>query len=299
MQSGAHAVHLNALIDAAACRGVPLSQFAKMRVWDAIDDLPQYRAEAAEALHWLDKRALDKAREWSFELRAQKILVLPRWHPLYPKRALSLGRAAPALLFVKGAIELLAQPAVAIVGARGATNAGLYAAHSLGAYFAQEGYTVVSGGAKGVDGAAHDATLESGGCMAVVLPFGLNHLDWTDNIRHYVRDKHLVILSAYPPDHAWEDNQALERNGLIAALAQLVCIVEPASKGGSWNTAHHALRLRRPTVVVGHATGVAPLITQGATHLPNTRDPAHVRHTLEQAMNPPARGVERQGQLFV
>src|SRR6185369_3174482 len=87
-----------------------------------------------------------------------------------------LGPARPLCLWLRGAVELdlLTSRAVAVVGARAATSYGAYVAGELGHGLAQQGWTVVSGGAYGIDGAAHQSALAADGVTIAVLACGID-----------------------------------------------------------------------------------------------------------------------------
>ncbi len=160
----------------------------------------------------------------------------------YPESlARDLGNRAPALLFLAGDRELLEAPAAAVVGARDVSRRGSILADETAAAFARAGVGVVSGGATGVDTAAHAAVLINGGKTVVVLPQGLLTFRGSRELLQAVEDGRAAILSEFLPDMTWQTHAAVTRNATISALANLVCVIEPKKQGGSVRTARYAI----------------------------------------------------------
>ena len=143
-----------------------------------------YYAQPADALQiegfWpeqaalLEHKSLDRA-EMILEQCARKDLFLLTWQDAaYPDRLRNIYDA-PLLLYGKGAMPLFdEEAAVAVVGTRDCTPYGVHTAESLGYEMAREGALVVSGMAKGIDGAAHRGALRAGGLTAAVLGCGVD-----------------------------------------------------------------------------------------------------------------------------
>jgi DNA processing protein len=170
--------------------------------------------------------------------RAQCHAVL-RGDPGFPGMLSDLGDP-PDVLFVRG--ELPEGPAVAVVGTRRCTRYGLRLATSFGVAVARAGWPLVSGLARGVDGAAHRGTLEAGGVGVAVLGSGPDVIYPSDH-----RDLHDSLLasggatiSEYPPGtrpHGW---RFPPRNRIISGLAAAVVVVEAGVTGGALVTAGYA-----------------------------------------------------------
>ncbi|MCP4645061.1 MAG: hypothetical protein GY851_31755 [bacterium] len=202
---------------------------------------------------------------------------VPLGAPGYPPRLLqALETSAPPVLFLVGARSLLDEPAAAIVGARLATAKGLSLATKSAAALAGHGVPIVSGGARGVDSAAHASSLSAGGGTIVVLPQGLLTYDPPAPIREGIDDGRVLLLSAFAPDTSWQTHAAVTRNATIAALADLVCVIEPAKQGGSIRTARYALkqgarllvhvnRRNRAVLEPLQDAGALPLVEPGAS----------------------------------
>ncbi len=161
----------------------------------------------------------------------------------------SLGSATPVLLFVLGDPALLNQPMAAIVGARKAAEKGLGLARVCATAFGKNGVPVVSGGADGVDKAAHGAVLEAGGKTVIVLPQGLLTFRPGPQLQFALEDGRATVVSEFRPDLRWERHAAVTRNATIAALAEAVCVIEPKKKGGSIRTANCAIEQGKQLLV--------------------------------------------------
>ena len=158
----------------------------------------------------------------------------------------ALGHRAPALLFYRGNPLILAGDCAAIVGGRTPPPEMLRLAGDCARLFSKEGLSVVSGGARGVDTAAHNAALACGGTSVVVLPQGLLTFDLPDAWRGAFREGRLLVLSEFTPKIPWHTPGAVARNATIAALSQRLCVIMPRSPGGSLLAARHALAQGKP-----------------------------------------------------
>ena len=164
----------------------------------------------------------------------------------------------PARLWVRG-WPLPSGPAVAVVGARRASRAGLAAAGHLAAGLARAGVTVVSGFARGVDAAAHRGALEAGGPTVAVFGCGL---DVCYPPEHSGLMAEIVaggaILSEFDPGERPLPYYFPIRNRVIAGLSRLVLVVEAAEKSGSLITARYAADFGRDVAAVP-----GPIRTEG------------------------------------
>jgi DNA processing protein len=177
-------------------------------------------------------------------LGADGIAVMLRDGPGYPG-VLAADAEAPAVLFGRGRPEALGDRRVAIVGTRNATAAGRATATELGRGLADSGVTVVSGLALGIDAAAHDGAVAAGtagGGTVAVVGNGLDEAYPRRNVDLFERlcAEHLV-LSEWPPGTAPEAFRFPLRNRIIAALAEVLVVVESRERGGSLITARAAL----------------------------------------------------------
>lgn len=155
----------------------------------------------------------------------------------------------PGTIWVRGAVP--EGPALAIVGARGADIAGRRRARSIAAGLARAGVVVVSGGARGIDRAAHEGALEGGGRTVVVLAGGVD-VDYPPEHAALFSEiaRTGAVVAEAPPGTPPRSSRFLRRNRLIAALADACLVVQADVRSGSLSTAHVALELGRPTLGV-------------------------------------------------
>jgi DNA processing protein len=191
----------------------------------------------------------------------------------WPGQLDDLGDARPLGLWVRGraSLRMWALRSVAVVGARACTEYGAHMAATLAAGLAERGWVVVSGGAYGVDGAAHRGALGAGGATVAVLacgvdrPYPRGHAQLISRIA----EQGLVVGELPPGDHPTPSRFVL-RNRVIAALTRGTVIVEAAYRSGSLVTARAARRLGRHTMGVpgpatsGLSAGVHELLRQDA-----------------------------------
>jgi DNA processing protein len=170
-------------------------------------------------------------------------------------------------LHVRGNLAALASTRkFAIVGARAASGPAMDRAHAIGRHLASRGVTVVSGGALGIDGAAHRGALDAGGCTIVVLG---NGVDIAYPKRHAALFDQIVarggaLVSTFPMGMQPRRATFLQRNGLIAQLADAVVVVEADIKSGSLSTARAAHKLGRPVGASLGSPGTSRLLSEGA-----------------------------------
>ena len=191
-------------------------------------------------------------------------------HPEYPPALLELA-APPPLLWAEGDLQALRRPALAIVGARACTPYGRSVAGRLAREVSHRAGVVVSGGARGVDTAAHTATFQEGTTIAV-LGGGLDSaFTSTQRTLHQgILDHGGLLLSEQPPTDRARRWTFPRRNRLIAALGRATVVVEAAEGSGSLHTAQAAHELGRDVLAVpgrigeGASAGCLRLIAGGA-----------------------------------
>ncbi len=217
-------------------------------------------SEAASALQRWRPRArwADMVRVMEGAARCRAHLVVPD-DSCWPKGFAWLTAKQPVLLWARGDLSLLRRPAIAVVGARAATGYGEHVAMELAAGLVNRDAVVVSGGAYGIDGMAHRAALASGGSTIAVLAGGLDRLypSGHEALLTRVADQGLLISEA-PFGSAPTKWRFLQRNRLIAAIADATVVVEAGRRSGALNTANHALEMGRPVgLVPGPVTSAA------------------------------------------
>jgi DNA processing protein len=159
----------------------------------------------------------------------------------------------PLALWIRGTIDLptLGVRSVAIVGARASTDYGDWAARDFAARLAERGFVVVSGGAHGIDAAAHRGALSVGGATVLVAAGGLDRAYPPANAPLFDRVAESgLLVSESPPGADPRRHRFLTRNRLIAALGTGTVVVEAAWRSGAVNTAGHCNGLGRPLMAV-------------------------------------------------
>lgn len=175
--------------------------------------------------------------------------------PGYPP--LLLGTAdPPEVLYVRGAIVPDDRLAIAVVGARRATPAGVDLAERIGGDLARRGFTVVSGLARGIDAAAHRGALAGGGRTIAVLGSGLDRVYPAEHeaLARSIAERG-ALLSEKPFGTAPKPGHFPERNRIIAGMAWATVVVEAARDSGSLITANLALEEGRLVFAVPGAVG--------------------------------------------
>ena len=185
--------------------------------------------------------------------------------------ALAAIHDPPRTLWVKGAIDALLAPSVAIVGSRAASPYALEVARQLGADLARRNITVISGLARGVDSAAHQGTLEGGGRTVAVFGCGV---DVIYPHEHRALAERILergaLVSEFPLGTPPRKEYFPQRNRIISGLSLAVVIVEAAEGSGSLITADFALEQGRAVLAVpgnvlgGRNYGAHALLRDGA-----------------------------------
>ncbi|MFI6767203.1 DNA-processing protein DprA [Streptomyces sp. NPDC050355] len=187
----------------------------------------------------------------------------------WPGQLDDLGDARPIGLWVRGRtnLRMWALRSVAVVGARACTEYGAHLATALSAGLADRGWTVVSGAAYGIDGAAHRGALAADGATVAVLASGVDYIyprGHTELIGRII-EQGLVVAELPPGDHPTR-SRFIQRNRVIAALTRGTVVVEAELRSGSLVTARRATSLGRFTmgmpgpVTSGLSAGVHQLL---------------------------------------
>lgn len=187
--------------------------------------------------------------------------------PGFPARlreAHGRGGSLPDVLEVRGAIPGC-DVSVAIVGARAALTADLALAHRLGVAVAKAGGLVVSGGAIGVDTAAHQGALDGGGATVVVLGTGVDVDYPVRNVALFAAAARSgAVVSSFPRGTTAKPGNFVRRNAIIAALADVVIVIGARGASGSMHTARAAHRLGRLVAAAPGSEGGDRLLASGA-----------------------------------
>ena len=185
--------------------------------------------------------------------RQAGIRLLCPGDPEWPSQLGVLGDAQPWGLWLRGRTDLrfACLRSVSIVGTRAATGYGSHVCGELAAALAERGWTVISGGAYGIDGCAHRGALTAEGVTVAVLPSGVDdpypygHHDLFEAIC-----AHGGLVSEWPPGRTPTRPGFLVRNRVIAALSRGTVVVEAALRSGALSTARHARDQNRPLMAV-------------------------------------------------
>ena len=214
----------------------------------AVDPLkgPGRRDPTALVRSWSARIDLEATKGW---LRAHATHVFVAGRPGYP---IDVGLPDhPRVLFAEGdRADALERPRVGVVGTRAATPHGLADAHELGSVLARAGVTVVSGLAIGIDGASHEGAIGAGGTVVGVLGTGLDVVYPRRHVRLHreVRECGLIV-SEYRYGTEPHPARFPARNRIIAALSDVLVVVEATATGGARITADLALEYGRELCV--------------------------------------------------
>lgn len=185
--------------------------------------------------------------------------------PAYPPLLKEIS-AYPAALFVQGALSLLSEPQIAVVGSRSASQEGLDTARAFSADLARKGLTITSGLALGVDGHAHDGALKAGGDTIAVLGSGLANLYPRRHKKLAARiAEQGALVSEFRPDAPPLAEHFPRRNRIISGLSSGVVVIEAAERSGSLITARYACEQGREVFAL-----------PGSIHQPNSRGGNHL-----------------------
>ena len=159
--------------------------------------------------------------------------------------------APPIGLTFKGNIELLNHRSIAIVGTRNPTQYGAKVASEMAANFVDREWAVVSGGAYGIDSAAHKGALIAEGETIAVLASGLDIYYPAGNARLFSAiEENGLLISEYMPGSKALPFRFLNRNRIIAAIAEGTMVVEAAFRSGSLRTARDAAGINRKVMAI-------------------------------------------------
>lgn len=203
----------------------------------------------------------------------------------------------PPLLFVRGSLQERDRFAVAIVGTRKPSAYGRSVAERLARELSRYGLTIVSGGARGIDTAAHTGALRSGGRTIAVLGSGIDVPYPAESAALFGRiATQGAVLSEYPPGTQPDAWRFPARNRLVSALSLGVLVVEAPNDSGALITASHALEQGKPVFAVpgnidtGHSAGCHKLIKDGATLVDSVEDIVRALGIAPEP--PPERAIE-------
>ncbi len=203
---------------------------------------------------WRDQLADIQVRPADLRLMAELgVSLICPGDPEWPAQLGDLGAATPIALWSRGEAGLAActAQAAAVIGSRAATSYGMHVSASIAQGLSEAGWAVVSGGAFGIDAAAHNGALANNGTTVAVLACGPDvayprqHRGLLDAIAAQG-----AVISEWPPGAMPSRQRFLLRNRIVAALARAVVVVEAAERSGTMSTVRHAEELGRPLMAV-------------------------------------------------
>ncbi len=179
----------------------------------------------------------------------QAIFITPE-DALWPQSLNSLSNQ-PIGLVVKGDATCLSKPQLGIVGTRNPTNYGLRIAGEFASGFVDRGWVITSGGAYGIDAAAHRGALFAEGETIAVIATGIdvNYPAGNQRLFYEISESGALVSEVMPGVNAIP-SRFLTRNRLIAALSNATLVVEAAFRSGSLRTARDAAELLRPVMAI-------------------------------------------------
>ncbi len=199
--------------------------------------------------------------------------VMTRSDPDYPMRFKQrLGIDSPAVVFGCGNRALLNSGGLAVIGSRNATEEDLAYSRDLGALAANTGYSVVSGGARGVDEASMLGALEEEGTVIGVLADSLIKACSGVKYRKHLMANNLVLISTFYPEAGFNVGHAMQRNKYIYCLSDAALVVHSGTRGGTWSGAMENLKKQWVPLWVKRTNekriGNAAIVRTGATWVP-------------------------------
>ncbi|MTI16374.1 DNA-protecting protein DprA [Rhodobacteraceae bacterium RKSG542] len=255
----------------------------------ALDALPDISARGGKKTY--RPCTEDKALREMEALSALGGRLVAMGEPDYPARLHHID-APPPLLSVRGKPVTNISKSLAIVGARNASLSGKKMAYVLAAELSQAGYVIVSGLARGIDSAAHAASLKNG--TVGVFAGGVDHIYPDENIPlcHSMLEANGAVLSEMPLGWKPRARDFPRRNRLISGISLGTIIIEAAKKSGSLHTARFALEQGREVFAVPgspldpRSEGANRLIQQGAYLVNDSQDVLSALDTLNQPFLP-------------
>ena len=224
-----------------------ISEFGALAVYEKLFNAGYDRIKFEKLITNLKATKIDQIKD---SLTNTGSIFLTPDSPEWPETLNDLG-APPIGLVVKGDLSALSERSLAIVGTRNPTPYGVRIAGDFAAGFVDREWSIVSGGAYGIDSAAHKGALIAEGRTVAVLAAGIDVAYPAGNARLFaeIAENGALISEVLPGAHAIP-SRFLTRNRIIAALSQATLVVEAAFRSGSLRTARDAAELMRPVMAI-------------------------------------------------
>lgn len=200
------------------------------------------------------KSAKTKSQEIFDALSEKGISILVENEDSYPQylKKMLLDKSPP-LLFVKGSVSLLNQPAVGFCGSRKVSSKGLTITSNCAKQLVERDIVVISGYAAGTDLSAHRSALENGGNTVFVLAEGILKTSIKGEVKELINSTNHAFVSQFPPLMTWNAGNAMKRNSVIIGLSRSMILIESGKTGGTFAAGEEALRVKCPLFVINFA----------------------------------------------
>ncbi len=239
----------------------------------ALDALPELAKRGGRTLRICPQDRAERELAAAERIGARIIFTI---EPGYPA-LLAHVDAPPPAVYIKGDAGLLQRPAVAVVGSRQASAAGITLARRFGSDLGRRGLVIVSGLARGIDAAVHEASLSTG--TIAVLAGGIDYIYPPENARLQAAIAETgCLVTEMPPGFEPRAKDFPRRNRLVSGMAHGVVVIEAARRSGTLSTARMAGEQGREVFAVpGHpldprAEGTNHLLKSGATLVTSADD---------------------------
>lgn len=197
----------------------------------------------------------------------------------YPRKLINI-KNPPKQLYLQGNIDLLKSNIIAIVGSRNCSQNGRKLAEKFTKELVEQGITIASGLASGIDTIAHKVTLDNNGKTIAVLGNGFNHIFPKENLSLYnkIIESEGLIISEYTPDTKAESKNFVNRNRIVSGISIGILVVEAAYRSGTSITARYAIEQEKKVFVLPHeidnkyGVGTNQLIRKGCTLITSTKE---------------------------
>lgn len=219
--------------------------------------------------NWMVNWRINHSDSDEFHEDQPELAALAPNDPRYPTRVVkTMGERTPKRIYLAGNIKLLTKPAIGFTGSRKPSPKGLALAQNCAKEAASQKLTLVSGGASGIDTAAHIACLDMMGTTIIVLPDGISSFRIKKELDVVWDWNRVLVISQFPPEAPWVAWRAMARNELVVALSDSVIAFEPGDTGGTFDAGQKALKAGVSLFVGGtRRAGTQMLLDKGANPL--------------------------------